>query len=272
MIGHVIGDRLFSSGIGGPFYSLKCGLTGACRDIPLRFIFPLFTPLALACCAVCPPAYAVVMSRGLPARPQPQRLPLAASVIAARGELLMALIIWWLVVIAGYEAVSFVVESEGEVYARAANAGRSLQMATPEQMAYVAAVMRSYFAYAFALMMALLFCLTLSMAGLSQCPGALWLSLRAMLVNIPGYVALAMALLIAFAFIEKEYSALKVRHIMGFMLGRKQFDPTWPFLILRIYLAGAFCAAAALCAALSLRLWRPFKEEDKPGDAKAGWK
>ncbi len=272
MIGHVIGDRLFSSGIGGPFYSLKCALSGASRDIPLRFIFPLFTPLALICCAICPPAYAVVMSRGLPARVGSPRLPVGASIIAARGELLMALIIWWLVVIAGYEAVSFVVGSETEIYAKAARTGQSLQMATPEQMSYVAAVMRCYFIYAFVLMMALLFTLTLSMAGLSQSPNPLKLSLRAMFVNIPGYVALCMALLIAFAFIEKEYSALKMRHIMGFMLGKKQFDPTWPFLILRIYLIGAFCAAAALCAALSLRMWRPFKDEDKPKDAKAGRK
>ncbi|MGN0909479.1 MAG: hypothetical protein ACI4NA_07635 [Succinivibrio sp.] len=269
MIGKIIGDHLFSSGIGGPFYSLKCGLTGVGKDIPFAFIFPLFTPVALVICALCPPAYAVIISRALSPVPGTTRQRLDATVIAARGELLMALVFWWIVLIAGYQAVSYVISSEGEIYAKAARAGQNLQLATPEQMAYVAAVMRSYFIYAFALMMALFLSLTLSMAGLALKPSPLKLSLRAVFVNLPGYIALAMAMLIAFAFLEKEFSTLKMRHITGFMLGRKSFDPTWPFLILRIYLVGAFCAAAALCSALSLRLWRPFSEQaGKKGNGK----
>ncbi len=270
MIGHIFGDRLYSSGIGGPFYSLASGLTGYGKGIPMRFIFPLWTPLALLVCAVCPPAYAIFMSRVYPSRIDAPKAPLAASVIAARGELLMALLIWWIVLIAGYEAVSYIVQSQGEIYAKAARAGRNLQMATPDQMAYVTAVTRSYFAFAFVLMMSLFLTLTLSLAGLSQCQNPLRHSLRAMFFNLPGYIALAMALLIAFAFIEKEFSTLKLRYISGFMLGRKQFDPTWPFLILRVYLLGAFCTAAALCSALSLRLWRPFPGSDPDETVKSG--
>ncbi len=263
MIGKILGDRLFSSGIGGPFYSIKCSLTGFGRDIPFRFICPLLTPLTLILCFICPPAYAVIMSRAFPPAHGEIRQPVGLTVFNARGELLIAAVFWWFMLIAGYEVVSFVISAESEIYAKAARAGKSLQLATPEQMAYVTAVTRSYFALAFVLMLSLILSLTMSFAGLSRSVSPLKLTLRAVFVNLPGYICLLMVMLILFAFIEKEFSTLKIRHITGFMLGRKNFDPTWPFLILRIYLLGAFCAAAALCSALSLRLWVPFKNDEK---------
>jgi hypothetical protein len=278
MIGKIIGDRLFSSGIGGPFYSMKCGLTGFGKDIPFRFIFPLFTPFALLLCAVCPPAYAVVISRAVPPRADSPRLPLWRSVSAARGELLFALLLWWLVMVAGYEIVSLVISSasadlsqtlaklgaDSTAAGQTENGLRNIwQQANDSQMKFATLSMSCYFSFAFVLMLALFESLTLSMAGLSQSPSPVKLSLRAVFVNLPGYIALVMVILLAFAFIEQQYSSFKIRYMSGFMFSRQNFDPTWPFLILRIYLLGAFCAAAALCSALSLRLWRPFGDGEK---------
>jgi hypothetical protein len=256
MIGKILGDRLFSSGIGGPFLCLKGGLTGLFPGVGARFITPLLSPFLLLTGALAPSVWALLLRSGC--RDQRQALMQGKGFLQLLrenlGAALMGTLAWWAVLCGAYEAISWRTGVLAQRYAEAAMAHKVLQIATPEQLEYSQALLTMYAAAALLLMLIFSLIVLWSLAATLNLRAPFAHALRAFGANAPGYLLLAALAVCVFGIIEKEFAVLKLSYLEGYILGQERFNPTWPFLALRIWLSCAFMSAFGLMAALALRI------------------
>lgn len=252
-------DCVHSSGVGGPFYSLIAGLTGYAKHQRMAVITPLISPLTLLVCLLCPPLYAWFFHRGcistLEGRaPLP---PLALELRAHLGALLMGTLAWWLALIAAYMAVTYRMDVMLIAYQDAAKAHQALQIGTPEQLEYSQGVTQTISIAGLVLVLVLALIMNFCFAALENMQDALPQALKAFGVNLPGYLLLAVVAVVVFAVIERYFAVLKLRYLEAYILGREEFDPAIPFIVLRIYAGNVVMVALAMMGVIALKI-HPF--------------
>ena len=245
-------------GIGGPFLCLINGLTGYLKNHRTGFILcPVFTPFFILASVFFPPLFAVFVKGQLDRTHIGLILPPKRSDNREWLQLALLNLCWWILLYIAYRFIDYRTEVLLDIYRSSVQGQQVLQIATPEQLQYANSLTQTYCYVAYVLLLALSLIFTLSMSFKTQLPNAAGSALKGFFSNLPGYLVIITVMIVSFTILERYFAYYKLQAIESIVLDKKEFfDPAWPFLILRIYLSGAFALALALLSAGSIGIYK----------------
>lgn len=251
-------DCLHSSGVGGPFCSLIAGITGFFEGCVMRYITPLICFITVPLALISPAVYACFVRCGLRGEVQGATgiSALPKVILGKLPIMLMLTLVWYLAIAVAFFYIDIKSNQAMAIYEEAAKSHQVLQIGTPEQLEFSRQVTQSIAYCGLALVLIFSILVSVAMAVSASNKNAIGAGLKAWVVNLPGYIVLAVITIVVFAIIEKYFAILKLRFLEASIMNKEEFDPFWAFILLRIYALNAVAVSSAIMAAISLKLCR----------------
>ncbi len=223
----------------------------------MRYITPLICFITVPLALISPALYACFVRCGLRGEIKGATgiAVLPKMILGKLPLMIMLTLAWYLAIAIAIFYIDIQSNQAMAIYEEAAKSHQVLQIGTPEQLEFSRKVTQAIAYCGLALVLIFSILTSIAMATANN-KNAVTAGLKAFLVNLPGYIVLAVITIVAFAIIEKYFAILKLRFIEASIMNKEEFDPFWPFMILRLYALNAVAVASAIMAAISLKLCR----------------
>ena len=251
-------DKIQSCGVGGVIFSLITGLTGFNKNLLNCYIFPFLAPFTVFLFFIYPPLACMWIYNAIKRKGDMRRW----FFLNFKAQLVIELI-WILLLVIIYELISLRADYLFEIYKAQAMQNKTLQIATPEQMQYSQGLLQAYALSAAALIIGFIYLVSYGFANIDNRLKPFKQALRAMLLNLPGYLLIIVISITVFTIIERYFAILKLRYLEGYILNKEVFDPHLLFIVLRLYVLQALFTAYLLLSASSFCLIDLFTKRKK---------
>lgn len=170
------------------------------------------------------------------------------------GFLLAVLLGYYMTLVAVYFAVSNASYKAMQIYMEAARKNQVLQIATPEQLTYANHMTTIFTIAGVIIIFALVLCFALTFIRLLPYKKIAATCLLLVLKNLPGLALLTAIFYAMILLIERYYAHFRIIAVEAMIRGVDYFDPTLPFIILRLYVGAVLLMSFALSLSMGLHL------------------
>lgn len=179
---------------------------------------------------------------------------LAQSIKSHIGLLLGVLLGYYLVWGVVYFWSSTAAYRAMQAYMEAARQNHVLQIATPEQLAYANHMTAIFTISGVVLVLALVVSFALTFLGILQYRKIAWQLVLLIGKNLPGLAMLTALFYAIILIMERYYAHLRIIAVEAMIRGSEYFDPSVPFIVLRLYVGAVLLMTLALTLGMSLHV------------------
>lgn len=183
-----------------------------------------------------------------------RQLNLTQSIKSHIGLLLGVLLGYYLVWGAVYFWSSTAAYRAMQAYMEAARQNQVLQIATPEQLAYANHMTAIFTIAGVVLVLSLVVSFALTFLGILQYRRIAWQLVLLIGKNLPGLAMLTALFYAIILIMERYYAHLRIIAVEAMIRGTEYFDPSVPFIVLRLYVGAVLLMALALTVGMSLHV------------------
>ncbi len=238
-------------GLRGLLRLLWCALIGSHPDLRPLTISPLVSLVTVPFVALFPGLYALLLVRSAEQRRGLLGFSFNDRIHAFARELLAAQALWWLFLY----GLGLIIDHRTQIivatFERKARAHQVLQLATPEQLELNHSMMVLLGLCAAAFLLGLYLMLSYFMHLSTRGGSPLRFALRSLLSNLPLIALIAGLTVLTLIIIERHYAHFRLQAFEAYVMGQEAFDPTMPFLLIRLLCLNAFLVWLILAAALA---------------------
>lgn len=183
-----------------------------------------------------------------------RQLNLTQSIKSHIGLLLGVLLGYYLVWGVVYFWSSTAAYRAMQAYMEAARQNQVLQIATPEQLAYANHMTAIFTIVGVVLVLSLVVSFALTFLGILQYRRIAWQLVLLIGKNLPGLAMLTALFYAIILIMERYYAHLRIIAVEAMIRGSEYFDPSVPFIVLRLYVGAVLLMALALTVGMSLHV------------------
>ena len=141
-----------------------------------------------------------------------------------------------------------------QAYMEAARQNQVLQIATPEQLAYANHMTAIFTIVGVVLVLSLVVSFALTFLGILQYRRIAWQLVLLIGKNLPGLAMLTALFYAIILIMERYYAHLRIIAVEAMIRGSEYFDPSVPFIVLRLYVGAVLFMTLALTLGMSLHV------------------
>lgn len=238
-----------SVGTGGMLYAILKGLTGSAKDLSAFTISPFIFIFSLPCAFLAPMLWALLIFKSHCVKVK-RDFSLKSFIGKHKGSLLFFEAIYFACLLLLFNFLFFKLDSLTALYISQAQNLSGLQIGTASQADYARSVTFLFSVCALVVLVLISFLSLNAYSLINKDANPVKASLKALLLNLPGFIALYAACVCVFIVVERSFAVFKLNAVRAMVLNQDYFDWSLVFIALRIYLLCAFINAIFVLGAL----------------------
>lgn len=182
------------------------------------------------------------------------RLDIAENILQNKYLIAVSQFIYWLALSVVIYGMNFFATLAVEKYRASAMRHQVLKIVTPEQIDYANTIVMILSIGGSILLAAMLLVFAMTLVAATNCLYPKTVASKVLIKNIPGVVSVSCLMYAVCVIVERYYAHYTLIAYENILLGHDYFNPTWLFILLRLYLICAFLTSFVLTMMMSLKL------------------